>query len=147
MEINLKMNGTSKKTVLIIEDEPDVTTYLSTILDDNGYNVETANDGIEAMRKIKTLRPDLISLDISLPAKTGVNIFCELKEDPQLLSIPVVMVTGIQKDFENYIRSHKKLPFPDGFISKPFNVDEFLNVIERLLIHKRVEHIQSTNHE
>jgi CheY-like chemotaxis protein len=147
MEINIKMSGTPKQTILIIEDEPDVTTYLSTILDDNGYKVETASDGVEAMRKIRTLRPDLISLDISLPTKTGVNIYCELKEDPQLSSIPVVMVTGIQQDFETYIHSQKNLPPPDGFLSKPFLVDELLKVIAKLLSNKQVDHIQSNNHE
>jgi CheY-like chemotaxis protein len=127
------MSGLPKKTILIIEDEPDVTTYLSTILDDNGYGVQTASDGVEAMQKIRISKPDLISLDISLPEKTGVNIYCELKEDPQLSSIPVVMVTAIQKDFEEYIRSQKKIPPPDGFISKPFVVDELLSVISQLL--------------
>jgi len=135
------MNRTSKKTILIIEDEPDVITYLSTILDDNGYDVEIAINGVEAMRKIKTLRPDLISLDISLPEKTGVNIYCELKENPQLSSIPVVMVTGIHQDFENYIRSQKELPPPDGYISKPFLVDELLKVIANLINQKPVSHI------
>jgi len=135
------MNRTSKKTILIIEDEPDVITYLSTILDDNGYDVEIAINGVEAMRKIKTLRPDLISLDISLPEKTGVNIYCELKENPQLSSIPVVMVTGIHQDFENYIRSQKELPPPDGYISKPFLVDELLKVIANLINQKPVNHI------
>jgi len=130
------MNGIPKQTILIIEDEPDVSMYLSTILEDNGYKVETAGDGIEAMRKIRTLKPDLISLDISLPEKTGVNIYCELKKDPQLSSIPVVMVTGIQQDFERYISSQKKLPPPDGFLSKPFLVDELLRVIASLLTKK-----------
>jgi len=141
------MNNIPKKTILIIEDEPDVTTYLSTILEDNGYGIETASDGLEAMRKIRSSKPDLISLDISLPAKTGVNIYCELKEDPLLASIPVVMVTGIQQDFENFIHSQKKLPPPDGFISKPFAVNELLSVIARLLTKEQVSHIRSNHHE
>ena len=127
------MTGDQKKTILIVEDEPDVTTYLVTILSDNGYAVKTASDGVEAMRMIREAQPDLISLDISLPEKTGINIYCELKENPMLSSIPVVMVTGIQKDFEKYIRSQKDLPPPDGFISKPFVVDELLRVISKLL--------------
>jgi CheY-like chemotaxis protein len=133
------MSNTSKYTILIIEDEPDVTTYLSTILEDNGYVVKTASDGVEAMDKIKKFRPDLISLDISLPEKTGINLYCELKDDPLLASIPVVMVTGIQQDFETYIHSQKNISPPDGFISKPFQVDELLEVITRLLNKKNVD--------
>jgi CheY-like chemotaxis protein len=141
------MSGLTKKTILIIEDEPDVTTYLSTILVDNGYEVQTASNGTEAMEKIRLSKPDLISLDISLPEKTGVNIYCELKEDPQLASIPVVMITGIQKDFERYIRSQKNLPPPDGFLSKPFVVEELLNLISKLLHKKKGENIKMTEHE
>ena len=139
------MNETPKQTILIVEDEPDVSTYLSTILDDHGYKVETASDGLEAMRKIKMLRPDLISLDISLPEKTGVKIYCELKEDPHLSSIPVVMITGIQQNFEFYIRSQKKLPPPDGFLSKPFAVQELLKMVARLLSKEHIDYFQGNN--
>jgi len=141
------MSESPKKTVLIIEDEPDVTTYLSTILVDNGYGVQTASNGNEAMEKIRLSKPDLISLDISLPEKTGVNIYCELKEDPQLASIPVVMITGIQKDFESYIRAQKNLPPPDGFLSKPFIVDELLKLISQLLNKIKGENLKMTEHE
>lgn len=141
------MNGSQKRRILIIEDEPDVMTYLSTILDDHGYEVETAYDGDQAMKKIKETKPDLISLDISLPTKTGINIYCELKEDPQLALIPVVMVTGIQKEFKKYIRTHNNLPPPEGYISKPFLVDELLNVIARLLNQNNAGYVQSNNHQ
>lgn len=147
MKRNTKMKVTPEKTILIIEDEPDVTIYLSTILNDNGYKVKTAGDGVEAMRKIKALKPDLVTLDISLPAKTGVKIYCELKEDPLLSSIPVVIVTGIEQNFRSYIHSQKSFPPPDGFISKPFNINELLKVIARVLFPKPVEQMQSNIHK
>jgi CheY-like chemotaxis protein len=141
------MNKKPKHTILIVEDEPDVSTYLSTILDDHGYEVDTASNGLEAMRKIRISRPDLISLDISLPEKTGVKIYCELKEDPHLSSIPVVMITGIQQDFEFYIRSQKRLPPPDGFLTKPFAVHELLSLVARLLSQEHVDYFLGNNHE
>jgi CheY-like chemotaxis protein len=115
-------------------------------LEDNGYKIKTAADGVEAMKKIRDSVPDLITLDISLPAKTGVNIYCELKEDPLLSSIPVVMITGIQRDFESYIRSQKQLPPPDGFISKPFQVNELLKVVRNLTYQKETTRT-NTHHE
>jgi CheY-like chemotaxis protein len=127
------MNQQTKKSILIIEDEPDITTYLATLLHDNDYEVQTAANGIEAMKKIRDRKPDLISLDISIPEKTGVKIYCELKEDPALSSIPVVMVTGIQQEFKKFINSRKHLPPPDGYISKPFQAEELLSVISKLL--------------
>lgn len=123
----------AKKRILVIEDETDIAIYLETILQDNGYEVDIAVDGFEAMRKIKNKKPDLISLDISLPQKTGVKLYCELKENPKLSKIPVVMVTGIEKGFKKYINSGKHIPPPNGYISKPFNVNELLSVVSGIL--------------
>ena len=123
----------AKKRILVIEDEQDIAIYLETILLDNGYEVDIAVDGFEAMKKIKNKKPDLISLDISLPEKTGVKLYCELKENKRLSKIPVVMVTGIEKGFKKYINSGKGLPPPNGYISKPFNVDELLAVVSDIL--------------
>ena len=122
-----------KKRILVIEDEQDIAIYLETILQDNGYEVDVAVDGFEAMKKIKNKKPDLISLDISLPEKTGVKLYCELKESKRLSKIPVVMVTGIEKGFKKYINSGKRLPPPNAYLSKPFNVDELLLVVSDIL--------------
>jgi CheY-like chemotaxis protein len=81
----------------------------------------------------KTHMPDLISLDISLPKKTGVNIYCELKKDPAFSTIPVVIITGIQKEFKKIFTSGEELPPPDGYISKPFCVEELKELIGRIL--------------
>jgi CheY-like chemotaxis protein len=128
-----RMKDSPKKRILIIEDEIDVSTYLQTVFEDSGYEVDTAENGIEAMKKIQNQKPDLISLDISLPERTGVNIYCELKNDPELSDIPVVMVTGIHMDFKKLINSRKDLPPPDGYIAKPFQVAELQDTISRLL--------------
>jgi len=123
----------AKKRILVIEDEQDIAIYLETILQDNGYEVDIAVDGFEAMKKINNKKPDLISLDISLPEKTGVKLYCELKESKRFSKIPVVMVTGIEKGFKKYINSGKGLPPPNAYISKPFNVDELLTVVSDIL--------------
>ena len=85
------------------------------------------------MKKIQNIRPDLISLDISLPAKTGVNVYFELKSDPNLATIPIVMITGFQKDFEKFINSQKDLPPPDAYFAKPFQVVELKSTISNLI--------------
>ena len=120
------------KRILIIEDEEDIATYLATIFEDNGYQVDTAANGVEAMNKIRKKKPDLISLDVSIPQKTGVKLYCELKADSDLASIPVVMVTGIEKEFQKYISTRKDLPPPDGYIIKPFRVEELQEVISKI---------------
>jgi len=121
-----------RKRILVVEDEEDITTYLTAVFEDNGYEVDSAVDGVQAMTKIRENKPDLISLDVSIPEKTGVKIYCELKADPDLASIPVVMVTGIEKEFKKYISTRKDLPAPDGYITKPFRVDDLQELISKI---------------
>ena len=122
-----------RKKILVVEDEEDITAYLTAVFEDNGYEVESALDGIQAMSKIRKHKPDLISLDVSIPEKTGVKIYCELKEDPILAKIPVVMVTGVEKEFQKYISTRKDLPPPEGYITKPFRVEELKRIISGIL--------------
>ena len=82
------------KTVLIVDDEPDVRNYLSMILGDAGFNVVTAADGVEALEIIREKRPDFISLDLVMPRKSGQKLLYELKKDRELARIPVLIVTA-----------------------------------------------------
>ena len=84
-----------RKKVLVLDDEPNVVAYLETLLQDNGYDTVSAGDGREGMEKARSEKPDLITLDISMPEESGVRFFRELKEDPDLAGIPVVIVTGV----------------------------------------------------
>ena len=86
------------KTIMVVDDEPNVRTFLSTVLDDAGFNVVTANDGVEAMEKIRQSPPDLISLDLMMPRKSGHKLLYELKKDSKLSRIPVLIVTAHAHD-------------------------------------------------
>ena len=120
------------KTILIVDDEPDVLDYLSTFLRDNGYAIETTSDGAEAMLKVKANRPDLITLDITMPEQSGVRFYRNLKEDDALKTIPVVIITGVSGDFEKFISTRKHVPPPDGYIQKPIDLDEVLKRVKAL---------------
>ena len=84
-----------KKTILILDDEPHVVTYLSTLLEDHGYATVSASNGIEGMEKIKAKQPDLITLDITMPEQSGIRFYRDLRENPDWISIPVIKVTFI----------------------------------------------------
>jgi CheY-like chemotaxis protein len=124
-----------RKKILVLDDEPNVVTYMETLLQDNGYDTVSASDGSEGMEKARQEKPDLITLDISMPEKSGVRFYRELKEAPELAAIPVVVVTAITgyggkpEDFEKFISTRKHLPPPDGFVAKPIDRDELLKVI------------------
>jgi two-component system phosphate regulon response regulator PhoB len=122
-----------KKKILVIDDDPDIVTYLTTLLDDNGYVYVSAVDGVDGLAKVKSESPDLILLDITMPEKSGVRFYRDVREDDALKSIPVVMVTGVTKDFERFISTRKQVPPPDGYISKPIDEKKLLDTITKLL--------------
>ncbi len=132
-------NGNTAKRILILDDEPDIVTYFETLLNDNGYETLSAEDGIEGLEKAKNEKPDLITLDISMPKKSGVRFYRELKSDPEVSSIPVIIVTAVTDDagdpysLTELIQGSESLPAPQGCISKPIERDAFLAVIENTL--------------
>ncbi|MBU0754586.1 MAG: response regulator [Planctomycetes bacterium] len=122
-----------KKTVLIVEDEQDVTDFLVMVLEDNGYKAVCATNGLEGLEKARTEKPDLISLDINLPEKSGVKLYRELKADSALCKIPVIMVTGVPAQFEQFISSRKQVPPPDGYVAKPFDGKKYMDAVHKVL--------------
>jgi CheY-like chemotaxis protein len=122
-----------KKKIVVIDDEPDIVMFLATLLEDNGYATVSAKDGQEGFEKIKAENPDLVLLDITMPEKSGVRCYRDMRSDPGLKSIPVVIVTGVAKEFKGFISSRSQVPPPDGFIAKPIDKQELLDVVARLL--------------
>ncbi|NQT16961.1 MAG: response regulator [Planctomycetes bacterium] len=121
------------KTILVVDDDPDAREFLVTVLEDNGFAAVTANDGTDAITMIDEKVPDLISLDIAMPEKSGVAVYRKLKEDDRLRSIPVIIITGISDDFKKFISTRRQVPPPDGYISKPVDHEQFLKMVRDLL--------------
>ena len=123
------------KKVLIVDDEPDMVAFLTTLVQDAGYESVTAVDGDEGLEKVKSDKPDLISLDLLMPNKTGIKMFRELRTDDELKDIPVVMVTGFgggdvpQMDFKKWIQE-RSLKGPEAYIEKPVDKQVFLDAIK-----------------
>jgi CheY-like chemotaxis protein len=121
------------KTILVVDDEPDTLTYLTTLLQDNGFATVSAKDGTEALKKIEAKPPDLAALDISMPEKSGVAVYRTLKEDARLSQIPVIIITGISQDFKKFISTRRQVPPPEGYISKPVDPEQLLTMVRDLL--------------
>ena len=122
-----------RKTILVIEDEPDVLDFIAALLQDNGYDVVSAVDGEKGLAAAQSHKPDLITLDISMPEKSGVKLYRELKGDPELAKVPVVMVTGVLSEFKQFISTRKQVPPPEGYISKPIEKDLLLKTVADLI--------------
>jgi DNA-binding response OmpR family regulator len=123
----------AKEKILVIDDEQDVVAYLKTWLTDEGYEVETAKDGIEGLEKFKTFQPDLVTLDIIMPQKTGLKLYREIKGGENPSPIPVIVITGLQQEFKNFISHRRAVPAPDGYIAKPFSREELLGTLQSVL--------------
>ena len=122
----------NNKTVLIVDDESDVRDFISTILKDNGYTTISAVDGVDALEKVKASPPDLITLDVSMPEKSGVKFYREMKESDQWKTIPIVIVTGVTDEFKRFISTRRQVPPPEGYLSKPFDENEVLGLVKKL---------------
>jgi CheY-like chemotaxis protein len=121
-----------KKTILVVDDEPDVRTFLSTLFEDSGYATVNAQDGIEALSKVKEKAPDLVTLDITMPNKSGVKFYREMKESAEWRKVPIIIVTGVSGEFKTFISTRKQVPPPEGYLSKPIDKTEILKLVKKL---------------
>jgi CheY-like chemotaxis protein len=121
------------KTVLVVDDDPDAREFLTTVLNDNGIATTTAEDGVEALKMIEQDPPDLVALDITMPEKSGVAVYRKLKQDDQLKTIPVIIITGVSDEFEKFISTRRQVPPPEGYISKPVDHEQFISMVTDLL--------------
>ena len=126
----IEKNG---KTVVVVDDEADVVAYLSTLLTDSGYRVLTAADGREGFEKVKLNKPDLITLDITMPEESGVRMYRDLHQDEETAKIPVIIVTGVSHEFKRFIETRRQVPPPAGYFEKPIDREEFLDKVKEIL--------------
>ncbi|HSK10662.1 MAG TPA: response regulator, partial [Vicinamibacterales bacterium] len=99
-------------TVLVIDDEPDVQIYLSTLFEKEGLHVETAGDGEEGFARALAVKPDLIFLDILMPRKTGIMLYRRLKKEAALAGVPVVILTGLAQYRTFFAQDFEQVPHP-----------------------------------
>lgn len=119
------------KKILVIDDEPDVVCYISTFLEDEGFDVVSASNGEEALSQVRAQTPDLITLDITMPGMSGIEVLTTLRRDPALSDIPVLVVSGVA-EFEK-LTAHRGIRPPEGFMAKPIDPPRLLTMIEAAL--------------
>jgi twitching motility two-component system response regulator PilH len=148
------MSGTNR--ILIVEDSDESVAYLSEILEEHGYQYSVAGDGKTAIEAMRSELPDLVLLDIMMPRKSGVAVFQQMKRDPKLEKVPVIIITGasqatgvemktgMEKPKETYnddlarefgvqLREQLQSLTPEGFLEKPVEPEQLVSKIESLL--------------
>jgi CheY-like chemotaxis protein len=128
------MSDEHRKRVLVVDDEADVRAYLSMALEDAGFEVVTAADGLAALEIARGNPPDLISLDLIMPRHSGARCYHDLQKDKHLSRIPVLIVTGHARDqlgradFEEMTMSG-----PGIYLEKPVSSESYVAAVRKLL--------------
>jgi DNA-binding response OmpR family regulator len=120
----------TKKTILVVDDEPDALELIEFNLRKNGYEVTTSGDGEEAMHKARALRPALIVLDVMLPGLSGLEICKLLKREPATAGIPIIMVTAKAAEIDRLLGLELGA---DDYLTKPFSTRELVLRVRSLL--------------
>jgi len=134
------------KKVLVVDDELDMRTFITTLLETNGYKPLSAEDGVQGLEVARQKRPSLIILDIMMPKESGINLYRELKSDPDLKAIPVIMLSALSR--KTFFHSQKvldeykgeRIPEPSAYIEKPPEPEELLEAIEKSLAESGARH-------
>jgi two-component system alkaline phosphatase synthesis response regulator PhoP/two-component system response regulator VicR len=116
--------------ILVTDDEPNIVRLIQVNLERQGFQVETANNGAQALEKIRANRPDLLVSDVMMPEMDGFELLSNIRRDPALENLPVIMLTAKAQDrdvLEGYTRG------ADMYLTKPFNPIELVTFAKRLL--------------
>lgn len=120
----------SAKTIIVVDDNPDIVNIVKTILEGKGYDVMCAYSGAELFTKLKEKKPDLIILDIMMPEMDGLEVLTRLKGVPDTASLPVILLTA-KVQYEDVLGGYKL--GADYYITKPFTSTQLTNGINLLL--------------
>ncbi|MGD9031781.1 MAG: response regulator [Desulfobacteraceae bacterium] len=129
----------AKKRVLVVDDELDMRTFITTLLETSGFKPLPAQDGTEGLMLARKHKPSLVILDIMMPRESGITMYRALRNEPDLKDIPVIMLSALAKKTflhsQSVLDAYKgeKIPEPEAYIEKPPEPDELLEAIENCL--------------
>jgi two-component system response regulator VicR len=129
-----EMTEKPPKRVVCIEDEPEMIDLVRLILGRKGFMVIGANGGIEGLDVVRREKPDLVLLDLMMPDMDGWEVYQQIKADPNLKEIPVVVVTAKAQSIDKVLGLH--IAKVDDYITKPFGPQELLESVDKILAEK-----------
>jgi two-component system alkaline phosphatase synthesis response regulator PhoP/two-component system response regulator VicR len=116
--------------VLAVDDEPNIVRLIQVNLERQGYQVETAGTGVQALTKIRARRPDLVVSDVMMPEMGGFELLANIRRDPALMDLPVIMLTAKVQD-RDVMQGYQT--GADMYLTKPFNPHELVQFVGRIL--------------
>jgi DNA-binding response OmpR family regulator len=128
------MANDAKKRVLVVDDEADVRNFLKAALIEAGFDVVTACDGFEALDELNKRVPDLISLDLVMPKKSGVKLYRDLTKNKAWKDIPIIIVTGhARDDLGKADLKELTMSGPGVYLEKPVRPDNYVAAVKGIL--------------
>ena len=126
-----------KRKVLVVDDEPDAVEFVQAVLEEAGYEVAGAADGVAGLEAARAQAPDLVILDVQMPGKDGFTVFAEMRKDPELAGIPVIMLTGVGERMGISFSAEAMGDYlgeePDAYVEKPVDPDILQSTVRDLL--------------
>jgi len=118
------------KTIVCVEDEPEVIELIQVMLETSGYRVIGVIGGREALEVIRREKPDMVLLDLMMPEVDGWTVFKQMRADPELKNIPVVPVTAVDKPIDMMLAL--EVAGVDEYVTKPFSRNELIASVEKV---------------
>jgi len=126
---------TDKTRILVVDDDPDLVESVSMKLEAEGFEVDKAYDGVEAMDRIKAQKPALVILDVMMPRKDGYELCDEIKQSDEYKDIAVLLLTAVADAVTstNYTHQGGKNTLADDYIPKPIELDQLMELVRENL--------------
>lgn len=132
------MNYASEKRIMVVDDEPDVRNFLAACLEDAGFKVDTAVDGLDALEKVEAFSPDLMTLDMVMPRMSGVKVLRTLRKNKKWANLPIIVITAHARDemgsnqIEDFMAMTSKVR-PRIILEKPISPANLVKTICEIL--------------
>ncbi len=120
-----------KAKILLAEDDKFISLAYKDGLERSGFHVIVANDGVEAIKKFKSEKPDLVLLDIIMPQKNGFEVLEEIKKSKKQKNIPIIILSNLGQDTD--IKKSRELGASDYLIKSNFSMSEVVNKVKKYL--------------
>ncbi len=115
------------KTILVAEDEFDLLSMIQSILEDEGYRVQSSTNGREALAALKASKPDLFITDVMMPHMSGLEVISQVNEDPKLKDLPRILMSAVRTDIDDAALKH------GTFLRKPFSIEQLIAAVSKLM--------------
>jgi two-component system alkaline phosphatase synthesis response regulator PhoP len=124
-----------KKTILVVDDDPDFVAIVQERLEREGFEVDVAYGGAEALQRVKSSPPDALVLDVMMPETDGYTVCAELKEDKEYADLPIILLTAVASHVPSTRYSHYDgmTAEADDYLPKPSSPEQILGSIKRVL--------------